>query len=256
MLRSPLGSRSKAARGRCTLAGACRPLSAQREAHASHESRQRTNLEAFGFHRRHASTIPRVVGPRSTSSTRGSTCRRRSSICRRSTRHGRRIHNVEAARHSSHRSARDLVVLVAANAYWRRLRPTRAPQSARAQLQTSQGDLPAGPGPQAGRIVAGIDVVRAEVRLNANRQQVTASQNDLEKSAAPAGPRDWASDRTGVRRQRAAAKRAACPTSRSSRRSSRPIETALTTSRPRNAVRAAEATHARRLSASSSPRSA
>ncbi len=90
-------------------------------------------------------------------------------------------HNVEAARHS-YRSARDLVVLVAANAYLEALAADARAQSSRAQLQTSQAIFQQAQDLKQGGIVAGIDVVRAEVRLNADRQHVTAAQNDLEKT--------------------------------------------------------------------------
>src|SRR5262249_34011120 len=90
-------------------------------------------------------------------------------------------HNVEAARYS-YRSARDLVVLVAANAYLEVLAADARTQSARASLQTSQTLYQQAQDLKQNGIVAGIDVVRAEVRLNGDRQRVTVSQNGFEKA--------------------------------------------------------------------------
>jgi outer membrane protein TolC len=143
------------------------------------ESRQRNNLEAFGFS---PSTfgIPRVVGPFNTFDAR--VYLSQSLIDLRATNETRaENHNVEAARFS-YKSARDLVVLVAANAYLEALAADARAQSARAQLDTSQALFTQAQDLKQGGIIAGIDVVRAEVRLNADRQRVTASQNDLEKA--------------------------------------------------------------------------
>ena len=82
----------------------------------------------------------------------------------------------------AYRSARDLVVLVAANLYLQSLAAAARSETARAQLGTAQalydqaGDL------RKAGMVAGIDVVRAEVRLSSDRQRATAAEN-----AAPSG---------------------------------------------------------------------
>ncbi|HEY3092826.1 MAG TPA: TolC family protein [Vicinamibacterales bacterium] len=143
------------------------------------ESRHRNNLEAFGFSPS-SFGIPRVVGPFNTFDAR--VFLSQSVFDLRATNETRaENHNVEAARHS-YRSARDLVVLVAANAYLEALAADARAQSARAQLQTSQAIFQQAQDLRQSGIIAGIDVVRAEVRLNADRQRVTASQNDLEKA--------------------------------------------------------------------------
>src|SRR4029434_10234967 len=82
----------------------------------------------------------------------------------------------------SYKSARDLVVLSAANAYLQVLAGDARAQSARAQLQTSQTLYQQALDLKQNGIVAGIDVVRAEVRLNGDRQRVTVSQNEFEKA--------------------------------------------------------------------------
>ena len=143
------------------------------------QARQRNNLEAFGFSPS-AFGIPRVIGPFNTFDAR--IYLSQSLFDLRATNETRaENHNVEAAR-LSYKSARDLVVLVAANAYLEVLAADARAQSARAQLETSQALFTQAQDLKQGGIIAGIDVVRAEVRLNADRQRVTASQNDLEKA--------------------------------------------------------------------------
>lgn len=143
------------------------------------ESRRRDNLEAFGFSPS-AFGIPRVVGPFNTFDARVSLSQ--ALVDLRATNETRaETHNVEAARYS-YRSARDLVVLVAANAYLEVLAGDARAQSSRAQLQTSQAIYQQAQDLKQNGIVAGIDVLRAEVRLNTDRQRATASQNEFEKA--------------------------------------------------------------------------
>ena len=143
------------------------------------ESRQRTNLEAFGFTGA-AFNIPRVVGPFNVFDAR--VFLSQSLVDLRASNETRaETHNVEASRYS-YRSARDLVVLVAANAYLEALAADARAQSARAQLTTSQALYQQAQDLKQGGIIAGIDVVRAEVRLNGDRLRVTSSQNELEKA--------------------------------------------------------------------------
>jgi outer membrane protein TolC len=147
-------------------------------AHVS-ESRRRDNLEAFGF-RPSTFGIPRVIGPFNTFDARVSLSQ--TVVDLRATNETRAEgHNVEAARYS-YKSARDLVVLAAANAYLEVLAADARAQSARAQLQTSQAIYQQAQDLKQNGIVAGIDVLRAEVRLNGDRQRVTFFQNDFEKA--------------------------------------------------------------------------
>ena len=143
------------------------------------ESRQRINLEAFGFNPSNFGLSP-VVGPFNTFDARVTLSQ--SLVDRRATNETRaENHNVEAARHS-YRSARDLVVLVAANGYLQTLAADARTQSARAQLQTSETLYQQAQDLKQNGIVAGIDVLRAEVRLNGDRQRVTVFQNEFEKA--------------------------------------------------------------------------
>ncbi len=143
------------------------------------ESRQRINLEAFGFSPT-AFGLSRAVGPFNNFDAR--LFLSQSVFDLRATNETRaESHNVEASRFS-YRSARDIVVLVAANAYLEALAADARAQSARAQLQTADALYRQAQDLRQSGIVAGIDVVRAEVRLNSDRQRVTASQNDFEKA--------------------------------------------------------------------------
>ena len=143
------------------------------------ESRQRNNLEAFGLPV--ATTgFPRIVGPFNIFDAR--VYLTQSLVDLRALNETRAEgHNVEAARYS-YKSARDLVVLVAANAYLQTLASAARADSARAQLQTAQALYTQAQDLKQGGIIAGIDVVRSEVRLNTDRQRATSSQNDFEKA--------------------------------------------------------------------------
>jgi outer membrane protein TolC len=143
------------------------------------ESRQVRNLEAFGFPL-NGTGFPSLVGPfnvfdarlfvsqslfdwRALNDTRAEN------------------HSLSASRHSL-QSARDLVVLVAANLYLQTVSASARADSARAQRDTAQALFDQATSMRQGGIVAGIDVVRAEVRLATERQRVTAAESDFQKS--------------------------------------------------------------------------
>ncbi len=90
-------------------------------------------------------------------------------------------HMLAASRHSL-RSARDLVVLVAANLYLQTLAEAARAEAARAQMATSRALFAQAQDLKQGGIIAGIDVVRAEVRLGTERQRATAAENNFQKS--------------------------------------------------------------------------
>jgi outer membrane protein TolC len=90
-------------------------------------------------------------------------------------------HTVAAARHS-YQGARDLVVLVAANLYLQVVTADARAQSARAQRDTAQALFDQAQNLKQGGIVAGIDVIRAEVRLATERQSVTSAENQFQKA--------------------------------------------------------------------------
>ena len=142
------------------------------------ESRQKVNLEAFGFPL--PAGVPGLVGPFNVFDARvyltesvldfGALNNVRAES-----------HNIAAAQYS-YKSARDLVVLVAANMYLEALAASARAESAKAEFDTADalfrqaGDLR-----QSG-VVAGIDVVRAEVQRGTAQQHATAAANDFEKA--------------------------------------------------------------------------
>ena len=95
-------------------------------------------------------------------------------------------HNVAAAAHT-YQSARELVVLVSANAYLQALAAAARANAARAQLQSAQALFTQANDLKQNGLVAGIDVLRAEVELNTEKQHVTATANDFEKAKLQLG---------------------------------------------------------------------
>jgi outer membrane protein TolC len=90
-------------------------------------------------------------------------------------------HNVAAADHT-YKSARELVVLVAANAYLQALAASARADSARAQNQTALALFNQATDLRQNGLAAGIEVLRAQVELDQERQRVTATQNEFEKA--------------------------------------------------------------------------
>ena len=79
-------------------------------------------------------------------------------------------------------SARDLVVLVAADLYLEALAASARADSARAQLQTAQALFTQASDLRQSGIVAGIDVLRAQVQLSTQQQRATVTTNDSDKA--------------------------------------------------------------------------
>ena len=95
-------------------------------------------------------------------------------------------HNIAVAGYN-YQSARELVVLVSANAYLQALAAGARADAARAQLQSAQALFTQATDLRQNGLVAGIDVLRAEVELNTEKQRVTAAANDFEKSKLQVG---------------------------------------------------------------------
>jgi len=142
------------------------------------QERRKTNLEAFGFPLRE--DFPRIVGPFSVFDARLYLTQ---TVLDMSAVNDLRAadHSLTAAKHSA-RSARDLVVLVAANLYLQTRATEARAVTARAQLDTATTLHQQALSLRQSGLVAGIDVVRAEVRMLTERQRVTAATNDFEKS--------------------------------------------------------------------------
>lgn len=142
------------------------------------ESRQKVNVAAFGFPL--PAGIPPIVGPFNVFDARISLSQ--TVLDFRALNSARaEAHNVAAANYTV-KSARDLVVLAAANAYLQALAASARSASARAQVESAQAIFEQAGHMRESGIVAGIDVLRAEVELGIERQRATAAQNDFDKN--------------------------------------------------------------------------
>ena len=90
-------------------------------------------------------------------------------------------HNIAAARYE-YKSARDLVVLVAVDAYAQALSASARVDAARTQVDTAQALYNQAVDLKQGGLIAGIEVLRAEVQLATDRQRITAAQTAFEKA--------------------------------------------------------------------------
>jgi outer membrane protein TolC len=142
------------------------------------QSRRKTNLEAFGFPL--GPTFPRVVGPFNVFDARVSASQTLFDLSA-IDEAGAASHRIAAAQ-LTYRNARDLVVLVSANLYLQALATDARARAARAQFETSEALHRQAINLQQSGLVAGLDVVRAEVRMSTDRQRVTAAVNDAEKT--------------------------------------------------------------------------
>jgi outer membrane protein TolC len=146
-------------------------------------SRRKINLEAFGFPLDASpliATFPKIVGPFTVYDAR--VFLSQSIVDLRAYNEMKaEDHNLAAARHS-YRSDRDLVVLVAANAYLQVMATSARAASARAQFETAGALHRQAQSLRQSGIVAGVDVIRAEVRLTTERQRTTAAENDFQKA--------------------------------------------------------------------------
>jgi outer membrane protein TolC len=89
-------------------------------------------------------------------------------------------HKLEAARFTF-RSARDFVINVAGNLFVQTLAASARVDAARAQQQTAQALYNQALDLKQGGLIAGIDVLRAEVQLNAQTQRATTAVVEFEK---------------------------------------------------------------------------
>jgi outer membrane protein TolC len=142
------------------------------------ETRQELNLAAYGFPL--PAGIPSIVGPFNVFDARVSVTQPIVDLHALNDLRAQQ-HNMAAADHS-YKSARDLVILVAANAYLQALAAAARADAARAQGETAQALYNQTVNLRQSGIVAGIDVLRADVQLSSERQRVTAAQNEFEKS--------------------------------------------------------------------------
>lgn len=147
------------------------------------ENRQVVNLAAFGFPL--PAGTPTLVGPFNVFDARVSV--------QQSLLDFRALNDLRAERHAvaaadlSTKSARDVVVLVAANAYLQALAAAARADSAQAQLRTAEALFSQATNLKAGGLVAGIDVLRAELQVSTQRQRATAAANSSDKARLQLG---------------------------------------------------------------------
>jgi outer membrane protein TolC len=140
-------------------------------------TREQVNLEAFGFPL--PAGIPAVVGPFSVYDARV--------FLTQSVYDAQKLnearaeeHKVEAARLDS-KNARDIVVLIAGNAYSLAVASAAMVEAASAQLDTARALAQQAADLKENGLVAGIDVLRADVQLGTARQRMTAAQVEFDK---------------------------------------------------------------------------
>ena len=142
------------------------------------ETRQVINLAAFGFPL--PAGIPSIVGPFNIFDARVNLSQSIFDV--RAMNDARaESHNLAAAEYSV-KSARDVVVLVTANLYLQALAASARAESARAQMQSAEAIFQQASNMKESGLVAGIDVLRADVQLSTERQRLTAARNDFEKT--------------------------------------------------------------------------
>jgi outer membrane protein TolC len=146
------------------------------------ETRQKINLAAFGFGSSTGPSfpgIPDVVGPFNVFDARlyvSQTVLDYEAL----NDHRAQGHSLDAAR-LSRQSARDFVIHVAGNVYIQALAASARADSARAQQETAEALYNQAVNMRQSGLVAGIDVLRAQVQLSAQQQRATATANDFEK---------------------------------------------------------------------------
>ena len=148
------------------------------------QTRQKINLQAFGFGSVAGAPlfpgVPNIIGPFNVFDARVSVSQ---SVVDLAALNDARAetHNLEAARLVS-QSARDFVINVAGTLYVHALGSRARAESARAQQQTAQALYDQALNLKQNGLVAGIDVLRAEVQLSTEVQRATVNANEFEKA--------------------------------------------------------------------------
>jgi len=147
------------------------------------ETRQKINLQAFGFGSVGGPSfpgVPNIVGPFNVFDARVSVSQ---SVVDFAALNDARAetHHFEAARLMS-QNARDFVINVAGTLYVHALGSRARAESARAQQQTAQALYDQALDLKQSGLVAGIEVLRAEVQLSTEIQRATVTANEFEKA--------------------------------------------------------------------------
>jgi outer membrane protein TolC len=145
------------------------------------ESFQQINTAQFGFR---IPGLPSIIGPFAVFDSRA-TATEDFSL--------RGLHNFQASQESIHaaehgvRNARELVVLAVGATYLQAMAAQARVQSAQAQLTTAQTLFRQATDMKSAGVVAGIDVLRAQVEMQAERQRLVFAQNEFAKSLLTLG---------------------------------------------------------------------
>ena len=147
------------------------------------ETRQKINLQAFGFGSPGGPSfpgVPNIVGPFNVFDARISVSQPVIDLAALNDARAE-SHNVEAARFSA-MSARDFVINVTGTLYVHALGSFARLESARVQQQTAQTLYDQALDLKKGGLIAGIDVLRADVQLSSETQRSTSARNEFEKA--------------------------------------------------------------------------
>jgi len=144
---------------------------------ATSEMREQVNLAALGFSG--FPGIPNIIGPFNVFDTRVFLTQPILDFNARNKAKAE-AENLKAAEHS-YKNTRDLVVVLSGNLYLGALAQKSRIDAARAQLQTAQALYDLAVDRRKAGVVAGIDVLRARVQLEAQQQRVIVAENDLAK---------------------------------------------------------------------------
>jgi outer membrane protein TolC len=141
-------------------------------------TREQVNLAAFGFPLPEG--VPSVVGPFNVYDARVGLSQSVFDL--------HALNGVRAERHKTEAAnfdvmnARDVVILVSANAYSQALAASALVEASRAQQDTAEAVFRQATDLKQAGLVPGIDVLRAEVQLGTARQKVTAVQAEFDKA--------------------------------------------------------------------------
>jgi len=142
------------------------------------ESVQQNNLAAFGLPA--FPGTPQIVGPFSLSDARAFVSQPLLDLTALNDQRSAAFR--EHAAEFSNADAREIVVLIVANLYLQAVAGESRVQAAQSQLQTAKSSFDQASHMRNAGVVAGIDVLRAQVELQARQQRLLSVQNDFAKA--------------------------------------------------------------------------
>jgi outer membrane protein TolC len=146
------------------------------------ETRQTINLQAFGFGGAESPfpNLATIVGPFNVFDARVYLSQSLLDLTALNDARAE-AHNLQAARYLN-KGARDFVLYVAGTLYVQALAASARADAARVQQQTAEALFGQAQDLKTSGLIAGIDVVRAEVQLSTQRQRATIATNEFEKT--------------------------------------------------------------------------